>query len=112
MQQIDFGKTAADYRRHRAGFPEAYFTRVAQYGVGIQTQALLDLGTGTGTLARGFARRGCRVTALDPSAAMMAQARQIDAEEGIAIEYLEARAEASGLPDDAFDVITAGQCWH
>ena len=112
MQQIDFGKTAADYRRHRAGFPEAYFARVAQYGVGVKTQSLLDLGTGTGTLARGFARRGCRVTALDPAGAMLAQARQIDAEEGVSIEYLEARAEASGLPDAAFDVITAGQCWH
>ena len=112
MQQIDFGKTAADYRRHRAGFPEAYFGRVAQYGVGIKTQALLDLGTGTGTLARGFAHRGCRVTALDPAAGMLAQARQIDAEQGLGIDYLEAHAEESGLPDAAFDVITAGQCWH
>ena len=112
MQQIDFGKTAADYRRHRAGFPEAYFARVAQYGVGIKTQDLLDLGTGTGTLARGFARRGCRVTGLDPSAPMVAQARRIDEEEGIRVDYLEARAEESGLPDALFDVITAGQCWH
>lgn len=110
--KVDFGKTASDYRRHRAGFPEAYFARVAQYGVGVRTQTLLDLGTGTGTLARGFAHRGCRVTGLDPSAAMMAQAKLTDREEGVQIDYLEASAEESGLPDDSFDVITAGQCWH
>ena len=112
MMQVDFGKTAGDYRRHRAGFPEAYFARVAQYGIGVKTQSLLDLGTGTGTLARGFAHRGCRVTGLDPSAAMMAQARHADTEEGVQVDYIEARAEASGLPDSCFDVITAGQCWH
>ena len=110
--QIDFGRTASDYRRHRAGFPDAYFARVAQYGIGIKTQALLDLGTGTGTLARGFAQRGCRVTALDPAAAMLAQAKQIDLEEGVQVDYLKAPAEDSGLPDAAFDVVTAGQCWH
>lgn len=112
MLQVDFGKTAADYRRHRAGFPEAYFGRVAQYGIGIKSQTLLDLGTGTGTLARGFARRGCRVTGLDPAAAMMAQAKQIGFDEGVHVDYIEARAEDSNLPDEAFDVITAGQCWH
>ena len=112
MLQVDFGKTANDYRRHRAGFPEAYFSRVAQYGIGVKRQTLLDLGTGTGTLARGFAQRGCRVTGLDPAAAMMAQAKQIGIEEGVHVDYLDARAEDSGLPDQAFDVITAGQCWH
>ncbi|HEX8954884.1 MAG TPA: methyltransferase domain-containing protein, partial [Burkholderiaceae bacterium] len=48
----------------------------------------------------------------DPAAAMMAQARQIGIEEGVHVDYIEARAEDSGLPDEAFDVITAGQCWH
>ena len=34
--------------------------------------ALLDLGTGTGTLARGFARRGCTVTGLDAATTLIA----------------------------------------
>ncbi len=64
---IRFGRTAADYGRHRAGFPDALYDRLAAFGVGAAGQRLLDLGTGTGALGRGFALRGCRVTGLDPS---------------------------------------------
>ena len=63
---IDFGKTAADYGAHRAGFPDALYDRLAAFGVGESGQRLLDLGTGTGTLGRGFARAGCRVTVSTP----------------------------------------------
>ena len=28
------------------------------------------------------------------------------------VEYHVAPAEETGLPDDNFDVVTAGQCWH
>jgi SAM-dependent methyltransferase len=109
---MDFGRTAKDYGRHRAGFPPDFFARVATWGVGVAGQRLLDLGTGTGTLARGFAQRGCRVTGLDPSASMLEQARELAAEEGLGVEYVHASAEATGLPDASFDVVTAGQCWH
>jgi SAM-dependent methyltransferase len=112
MSSIDFGRTAGDYGRHRAGFPADFFARVAPWGVGIAGQELLDLGTGTGTLARGFAIRGCRVTGLDPSAELMAQARELDREAGVEVHYVQARAEETGLPHNSFDVITAGQCWH
>jgi SAM-dependent methyltransferase len=112
VRSIDFGRTASDYGRHRAGFPADFFARVAPWGVGVAGQDLLDVGTGTGTLARGFAGRGCRVTGLDPSAELMAQARQLDRESGVTVDYIQARAESTGLPDRSYDVITAGQCWH
>lgn len=31
--QIDFGKTASDYGRHRAGFPEQFFDRIFRAGL-------------------------------------------------------------------------------
>lgn len=108
----DFGLAAEDYARHRAGFPASFFERMAALGVGQPGQRLIDLGTGTGTLARGFARRGCRVLAIDPSAPMLEQARALDAAEAISVEYRLGRAEDTGLPGGSAEVVTAGQCWH
>ena len=112
MSKIDFGLTAKDYSRHRAGFPPDFFARVAPWGVGIPSQRILDLGTGTGTLARGFAARGSRVTGLDPAAPLLEQARQLGREDGVEVDYVQAMAEDSGLPGASFDLLSAGQCWH
>lgn len=108
----DFGATADDYARHRAGFPASLFERLAALGIGEPGRSVLDLGTGTGSLARGFARRGCRVTGLDPAAPLLEKARGLDAAEGLGIEYRVGHAERTGLPSAAFDVVAAGQCWH
>lgn len=70
------------------------------------------LGTGTGTLARGFAQRGCTVTAVDVAAEQLAQASVLDQLAGVQVVYHVAPAEATGLASAAFDVVSAGQCWH
>lgn len=108
----DFGATAADYARHRAGFPVSLFDRLSQFGVGIAGQAVADLGTGTGALGRGFARRGCQVTGVDIAKPLLDQARILDSAEGLQVEYRVARAEDTGLPSRSLDVVSAGQCWH
>lgn len=110
--EVDFGRTAADYSRHRAGFPDRLFERLSAYDIGGPGQRILDLGTGTGTLARGFARRGATVTALDIAPEMLAAGAELAAAEGLDVDFREGGAEATGLPDGAFDVVTAGQCWH
>lgn len=109
---VNFGRTAGDYARHRAGFPPTLFDRLVALGLLRPRAAVLDLGTGTGTVARGCALRGARVTALDPSRELMARARALDAEAGVQVEYIEGKAEATGLPDASFDMVIAGQCWH
>jgi SAM-dependent methyltransferase len=109
---VDFGRTAEDYARHRAGFPKELFERLAAHGIGVDGQRVLDLGSGTGSLARGFARRGARVTALDISENLLDQARALAAEEGVAIDTLCAPAEDSRLDAASFEVVSAGQCWH
>lgn len=110
--QVDFGKTSADYARHRAGFPPSLFQRLATAGIGLSGQRVLDLGTGTGTLARGFALQGCHVTGVDVAAPQLAQAAELDRQAGVQVTYLLAAAEATGLPSASFDVVSAGQCWH
>lgn len=109
---IDFGKTADDYARHRAGFPPAFFARLERLGLLRAGVRALDLGAGTGTVALGLAARGASVTALDPAAPMLAQAAARAQELGLALRTVEAKAETTGLPDAAFDLVIAGQCWH
>jgi SAM-dependent methyltransferase len=109
---VDFGRAAQDYATHRSGFPDELYDRLANHGIGLAGQRVLDLGTGTGTLARGLARRGCRVTGLDPSRALLEEARRLDGAAGVAVGHLLGRAERTGLASSAFDVVTAGQCWH
>lgn len=110
--KVDFGKTAQDYSQHRAGFPTDFFERLVALGIGMVGQRVLDLGTGTGTLARGFALRGCKVTGLDPSLALLEEAKRLDQEAGVTIHYVVAMAEETRLPDRSFEVVAAGQCWH
>ncbi|MDP6068189.1 MAG: class I SAM-dependent methyltransferase [Alphaproteobacteria bacterium] len=109
---VDFGRTAADYARHRAGYPDELFERLVVLGVGQPGQRLLDLATGTGFLGRGFARRGARVTGLDRSDELLGEARRLDAEAGVETDCVLGRAEETGLPDTSFDVVTVGQAWH
>jgi len=109
---IDFGKTAQDYLRHRAGFPQELFARLRPFRIGLAGQDILDLGTGTGSLARGFAAEGARVTALDISPQMLAAAATAAKDAGLEIAFQQAPAEATGLPPESFDVVAAGQCWH
>ena len=108
----DFGPTAEDYCDHRAGFPERLFHDLAARRVGLPNQSIVDLGTGTGAVAIPFAHRGAVVTALDVSPQMLAAGRQRAAAEGLDIQFVEAPAEATGLPGQAFHAVCAGQCWH
>ncbi len=112
MSAPDFDKTAADYAQHRQGFPGEFFQRIMQLGIGLPRQVILDLGTGTGTIARVLAREGCKVIGLDISNDLLEAARQLDKKNDANVEYYLAPAEETGLPDDFFDVVIAGQCWH
>lgn len=108
----NFGKAADDYGTFRAGFPDSIFERLAEFNVGLAGHAVIDLGTGTGTLARGFALRGCDVVGVDPDPRMIRKAKSLDRQSKITVQYAEAKAESTGLGSDVADVVSAGQCWH
>ena len=109
---VNFGPTAADYGRYRAGFPQKFFKRLFAEGWIEPDHAVLDLGTGTGTIARGLALRGCQVTGLDSEAHLLTEAARLDREAATGVTYVEGKAEETGLPPRSFHVVTAGQCWH
>ncbi len=108
----DWNRTAADYARHRAGFPDWFYDRMAERRLFQPGAQILDIGTGTGFLGRGFAQRGAQVTGLDVATGMMDAARELDRAAGLTTDYVTAPAEATGLPARSFDLISAGTCWH
>lgn len=108
----DFGRTAADYAKYRPGFPESFFERLEAFGIGAAGQRIVDLGTGTGTLARGLAQRGAAVVGVDLAPEQLVEAAKLDAAAGVNVDYVVGRGEATGLSGAAFDVVIAGQCWH
>lgn len=111
VRAIDWGRTSGDYAEWRPDYPPEFYERLAALGVGQPGQRILDLGTGVGFLARNFARRGVDVVGIDISEEQIAEARHRAAAEGLPVEFRVAPAEETGLPDAAFDVITASQCW-
>ncbi len=108
----DFDKTSKDYATHRAGFPSRLFEELATRGLGLPGQSVLDVGTGTGTLARGFAARGALVTGIDIAPAMLDSARELALKKGVEVDFRVATATETGAPDRSADIICAGQCWH
>ena len=111
-RKVDFGRAAGDYARHRAGFPPRFFERLRDQLHLASGMRALDLGTGTGSVARGLALLGLEVTGIDPSDALMDEARTLDAQAGVSVDYVLGKAEALPFPDASFDLVTAGQCWH
>lgn len=110
-RHIDWSLTSHDYAAHRPGPPARLYEMLAVLGVGLPGQRVLDLGTGTGLVARELARRGAIVAGTDIAAGQIAAARAEAQREGLTIDFQVAPAESCPHPDGSFDVATASQCW-
>ena len=106
-REIDFGRTAADYTAHRPGLPGEFYDRLLDRGWIRPGQRGLDLGTGTGAVALGLARRGLEVTGVDLAEPLLDSARRTAAAEGLAARFVRAPAETTGEPDASFDLVTS-----
>jgi 2-polyprenyl-6-hydroxyphenyl methylase/3-demethylubiquinone-9 3-methyltransferase len=65
----------------------------------------LDIGCGGGLLAEEFARLGCQVSGIDPSAPSIHVADSHARQTGLDIEYVVARGEAIPFGDASFDLV-------
>lgn len=108
---IDWSKTSDDYLRHRPGPPQRFYDTLAAWGIGLPGQRVLDLGTGTGLLARRFAAQGARAAGADIAAGQIEAARAAASDAGLDIDLRVAPAEKLPFADASFDVVTAMQCW-
>ena len=103
--------TSQDYLQHRPGYPDVFFILLQDLGIGLAGQDILDLGSGTGALAVSFAKQGAQITAVDLSEGQIQAGQQAARQQGVKITFKVAPAEATGLSEHAFDVITASMCW-
>jgi SAM-dependent methyltransferase len=107
-----FATTAALYEELRPPYPPEFFRGVAEK-LGLSERcALIDLGTGPGLLALGFAPYVGRIVGVDPEAEMIAAARRAGERAGRNFALIEGKAET--LPDDigTFDLVTIGRALH
>jgi cyclopropane fatty-acyl-phospholipid synthase-like methyltransferase len=107
-----FETTAKTYARHREPYPPAFFAAVAEALKLEGREALIDLGTGPGVLALGFAPYVGRILGVDSEPAMVAEARRSAAEAEIAFPVIEGRAEDLAADLGPFDLITVGRALH
>src|SRR3954468_23879908 len=107
-----FATTVGLYEELRPPYPPVFFRSIAQkLGLGKQ-YALIDLGTGPGLLALGFAPYVGRIVGVDPEPAMIAAPREKPARSAQAFTLIQGKSEA--LPDRVgrFDVVTIGRALH
>lgn len=107
-----FDAWADDYERFRPGYPPALFDLIAERLALPADAAVVDLGAGTGKVARSAAARGWRVTAVDPGEPMLEVLRRVSAAEQLEVATVRASAEATGLLSGSFDAALAGEAYH
>jgi SAM-dependent methyltransferase len=98
-----FGADAERYDRARPGYPAGLIDWILASSPG---RSVLDVGAGTGIVARLLQARGCRVLGVEPDPRMAAAAgrRGLDAEV--------AKIEDWDPAGRVFDAAVAGQVWH
>jgi SAM-dependent methyltransferase len=107
-----FATTVALYEDLRPPYPPAFFATVAGELDLSKQHVLIDLGTGPGLLALGFAPYVGRITGVDPEPEMLAAARAAAARQGQALQLIESRAEDLGADIGRFDLVTIGRALH
>jgi len=106
----------ADARNWAVGGEHAWAQQVPTWGIWSTSEeeapmlpsdmtglAAVELGCGTGYISAWMTRRGATVTGVDISSEQLATARRLAGQHDLAITFLEANAEDTGLPAESFD---------
>jgi SAM-dependent methyltransferase len=101
---MSFGAIAGDYDRLRPPPPP----EAVEWLLPARRDVVVDLGAGTGLLARAVASVAGHVIAVDPDDRM----RSVLADRSPGVEVLAGRGEAIPLPDASADAVVVSSAWH
>jgi len=105
-----FDRASALYQQARPDYPEALFDHLFAV-TGLEAGCrILEIGCATGKATLPLARRGLRVTALEPGSALAAEARRNLS--GFDVSVIEARFEDWVPSGQLFDAVAAATAWH
>jgi SAM-dependent methyltransferase len=112
MKHGDFTGLAGDYAKFRPGYAPAVADAVVRF-VGKDASSIdaADIGAGTGIWTRALAERGLHtVVAVEPNDDMRGEG--IASSTGTGVIFSKGTAEATGLPDHSFDLVSMASSFH
>ncbi|MBD2079617.1 class I SAM-dependent methyltransferase [Leptolyngbya sp. FACHB-17] len=102
-----FSDRATDYQKYRPSYPTSAIDKILS-NLGDPTQLIAaDIGAGTGISARLLSDRGLFVWGIEPNTAMSDQTEPYPR-----VEFRQATAENTGLPDQSVNLVTCFQSFH
>ncbi len=107
-----FEGTADDYDRYRLPYPDDLVERIREQLRLDETGSLVDLGAGTGQVARALRPCFADVIAIDAEPDMVEYGRARSARDGDGIEWRLGRAEDFDFPAGSVDVVASGNAFH
>ncbi|MDP3852847.1 bifunctional 2-polyprenyl-6-hydroxyphenol methylase/3-demethylubiquinol 3-O-methyltransferase UbiG [Phenylobacterium sp.] len=109
-QKASFDQVAATYAAVRPGYPAVLYDDLTRLGALTRHGRVLEVGCGGGQATGDLAARARHVTALDPGARLVDEARRRVAADNV--EFVVARFEDYAPDFEGFDLVASAQAWH
>ena len=106
-----FDRVAALYGTARRGYPDQLVDDVCSFAALADGETILEVGCGAGQATTSFARRGCRLIALDPGANLIEIAKR-KLSDTPNVSFVVSQFESFDAHADRFKLIYAAQSWH